>query len=118
MCPVVHVFCRSQWKSLIPKDGISALLTATSPPVLLLLARMEDTSFNVGGVSLSADIGKVAPVLKTPPPVRVGAAELPLTVVLSSSSATLPFASIAPAVEGETLLETVELRILAAIALP
>ena len=52
------------------------------------------------------------------PPVRVGAAELPLTVVLSISSATLPNASIAPTVEGETLLETVELRILAAIALP
>ena len=57
-------------------------------------------------------------MLKATPPVRVGAAELPLTVVLSNSSATLPSANIAPAVEGETLLETVELTILAAIASP
>ena len=57
-------------------------------------------------------------MLKTTPPVRVGAAELPLTVVLSSSSATLPNATIAPAVASEWLPEIVELMILTAIASP
>ena len=54
---VVQGFWISELKALIPNAGMSALLNATSPPVLLLLARIDETSFSVGGVVLLADGG-------------------------------------------------------------
>ena len=37
--------------------GSKAVLVATSPPVLLLFARIDETSFSVGGDVLLAETG-------------------------------------------------------------